>query len=75
MDLGSAWRAVCQMSGSYLFPPASPGNAVVHLNTDVTIFVGDHVFFSLTRNTLYVILFFFFFGKGKPRDCLHQVRK
>lgn len=43
--LGSAREAVCQTSGSYLFPPVSPGDARVHLNTDTTTFVEDHVFF------------------------------
>lgn len=45
--LGSAREAVCQTSGSHLFPPVSPGNALVHFNTDMTTFVEDHVFFFL----------------------------
>lgn len=65
MDLGGAQRAVCQTSGSYLFPSTSLGNALVHLNTDMTMFVGDHVFFSLNGNAMCVIFFFFLKRKAQ----------
>lgn len=57
VGLGSAREAVCQTSGFYLFPPVSPGSALVHLNTDMTTFVEDHVFFfsSLNRNAMCVM--------------------
>lgn len=54
--LGSTRRAICQMPGSYLFPHVSPRNALVHLNTDMTTFAGAHVFISLNRNTMCVML-------------------
>lgn len=38
------------------FVPSRPqGNALVHLNTDVTVFVGDHKFFSLNINAMWVM--------------------
>lgn len=36
-------------------PSRSQGNVLVHLNTDVTVFVGDHVFFSLNSNAVWVM--------------------